>query len=341
MIRLGAMVCGLICASIVAMAGDPLPREQAVLTSAPNVSPPITRKKPAHVVVQMDVKEYIGEVAPGLKMELWGFNGQVPGPFIRVREGDDVEFRFANDVAAKNSHTVDFHAVTGPCGAACWLLTEPGNERAVIAKMMNPGLYIYHCAAPPIPVHVAKGLYGLILVEPKAGLPKVDREYYILQSEFYAEGAPNEDGVLAFSSKNGLDERPTFVVFNGKVGAIAGDNALKAKVGETVRFYVGNAGPNLVSSFHLIGEIFDRVYREGSLSNAEKDIQTTLIPAGAASTVEFKLQVPGDFSIVDHSIFRINKGAAGILRVEGPHNPDVYRKLESSVGQQPTQRRNQ
>ncbi len=312
-----------------ALAAEKLPVIQAELTPAPNVPPPITRKSPAHVVVKMDVKEFIGEIAPGLKYELWGYNGQVPGPFIRVREGDEMEFHFKNDPTSGTSHTVDFHAVTGPCGAACWLLTEPGKESAVVAKMMNPGLYIYHCAAPPIPVHIAKGLYGLILVEPKNGLLKVDREYFILQSEFYTEGSPDKNGVISFSSKNGLDEHPSFVVFNGKVGAITGDHALKAKTGETVRLYVGNIGPNLISSFHLIGEIFDVVYREGSLSNAEKNIQTTLIPAGAASTVEVKLDVPGDFTIVDHSIFRINKGAIGTLHVDGEANPDVYRKLDS------------
>lgn len=301
---------------------------EARLLPAPDVPPPITRKFPARVVVHLEVKEYVSEIAPGLKYELWGYNGQVPGPFIRVREGDLIEFHLKNDPKNGTTHTVDFHAVTGPCGAACLLLTEPGKESAVLARALHPGLYIYHCAAQPIPVHIAKGLYGLILVEPKGGLSKVDREYYILQSEFYTEGTPDKNGVISFSSKNGMDEHPSFIVFNGKVGGLLGENSLKAKTGETVRFYVGNIGPNLISSFHLIGEIFDRVWREGSLSNIEKDIQTTLIPAGAASTMEVKLEVPGDFTIVDHSIFRINKGAIGNLHVDGAPNPDVYQKLE-------------
>ncbi len=312
----------------VARSAEKLPVVEASMTYAPNVPPPITRKSPARVVVTLEAKEYLDEIAPGVKTEVWGYNGHVPGPFIRVREGDSLEVHFKNAPKNETSHTVDFHAVTGPCGAACWLLTEPGKESAVLARTMNPGLYIYHCAAQPIPVHIAKGLYGLILVEPKEGMSKVDREYYILQSEFYTEGVPDKDGIVAFSSKNGMDEHPSYVVFNGKVGALTEGNALKAKTGETIRFYVGNIGPHLISSFHLIGEIFDRVWREGSLSNEERNIQTTLIPAGGASTVEFKVDVPGNFTIVDHSIFRINKGAVGTLHVDGPPNPDVYQKLE-------------
>ena len=219
--------------------------------------------------------------------------------------------------------------MTGPCGAACILMTEPGKESIVQAKALNPGLFVYHCAAPPIPVHIANGLYGLILVEPKEGLAKVDHEYYLMQSEFYTETPLGTKGLAPFSSQKGMEEHPTYVVFNGKVGALMGEeNALQAKVGETVRLFVGNIGPNLISSFHVIGEVFDRVYREGSLSDPNHNVQTTLIPAGAASTVEFRVEVPGNFTIVDHSIFRINKGAMGTLHVEGPENPEILRKIQ-------------
>jgi nitrite reductase (NO-forming) len=203
-------------------------------------------------------------------------------------------------------------------------MTNPGEKSVATFKAMNPGLYIYHCAAPPIPAHIANGLYGLVLVEPEKGLPKVDREYYIMQSEFYTEQEIGTPGLETFSSNKGFQEKPEYVVFNGHAEALTGKGSLKAKVGETVRLYVGNIGPNLISSFHLIGEIFDRVYRESSLANPESDIQTTLIPAGGAAIVEFKLQVPGDYVLVDHSIFRTDRGALGILNVSGDPVPSVF-----------------
>jgi nitrite reductase (NO-forming) len=301
---------------------------EAELTFAPDVPSPVNRRYPARVVVRLESTEYRGELSKGVEYDFWGYNGHVPGPFIRVREGDTLEFHFKNAPGSKNSHTADFHAMTGPCGAACILMTEPGKESIVQAKALSPGLFVYHCAAPPIPVHIANGLYGLILVEPKEGLPKVDREYYVMQSEFYTETPIGTKGLAPFSSQKGMDEQPTYVVFNGKVGSLTGEGALPAKTGETVRLFVGNIGPNLISSFHVIGEIFDRVYREGSLSDPNHNVQTTLIPSGAASTVEFKVEVPGDFTIVDHSIFRINKGALGTLHVEGPENPEILKKIQ-------------
>ena len=305
-----------------------LPVTTAQLAYSPSVPAPLNRNKEARVIVELEATEYSAELTKGVEYHYWGYNGHVPGPFIRVREGDTIEFHFKNSASSKNSHTADFHAMTGPCGAACLLMTEPGHESIVQAKAVNPGLYVYHCAAPPIPVHISNGLYGLILVEPKQGLPKVDREYYIMQSEFYTEGAAGTQGQAVFSSQKGMDENPTYVVFNGKVGALMGAGALQAKTGETVRLFVGNIGPNLISSFHVIGEIFDRVYREGSLSDPGHNVQTTLIPSGGASTVEFKVEVPGDFTIVDHSIFRINKGALGQLHVEGPENPEILKKIQ-------------
>jgi nitrite reductase (NO-forming) len=307
---------------------EDLPVIEAELTFAPNVPSPVNRDYEARVIVRFESTEYRAELAKGVEYDFWGYNGHVPGPFVRVREGDTVEFHFKNAPGSKNSHTVDFHAMTGPCGAACILMTEPGKESIVQAKAINPGIFVYHCAAPPIPVHIANGLYGLIMVEPKEGLPKVDREYYVMQSEFYTETAAGTKGLAPFSSKNGMDERPTYVVFNGKVGALMGEGRLQAKTGETVRLYVGNIGPNLASSFHVIGEIFDNVYREGSLLGPNHNVQTTLIPSGGTSVVEFKVEVPGDFTLVDHSIFRINKGAIGTLHVEGPDNPEVLKKIQ-------------
>ena len=305
-----------------------LPVIEAELVFAPNVPPPVNRSTPAKVIVRLEATEYRADISKGTQYDYWGYNGHVPGPFVRVREGDTIEFHFKNSESSKNTHTIDFHSMTGPCGAACILMTEPGKESIVQAKALNPGVFVYHCAAPPIPVHISNGLYGLILVEPKEGLKKMDREYYLMQSEFYTETPIGTKGLAPFSSQKGMDENPTYVVFNGKVGALLGDNKIQAKTGDTVRLFVGNIGPNLVSSFHVIGEVFDNVYREGSLSEPNHNIQTTLIPSGSASTVEFKVEVPGDYTIVDHSIFRINKGAMGQLNVEGPENPDVLKKVQ-------------
>ena len=301
-----------------------LPVEQAVLTSAPMVPPPITRTSPVRMVVDMEVKEYTARLADGVEYTFWGFGGTVPGPFIRVRAGDEVEFHLHNHPDNKLPHNIDLHAVTGPGGGAASSFTAPGHSSTFSFMALNPGLYVYHCATAPVGMHIANGMYGLILVEPEQGLPEVDREYYIMQSEFYTAGRYGEEGYQPFSMEKALDERPDYVVFNGAVGALVGDNAIKAEVGETVRLYVGNGGPNLISSFHVIGEIFDKVFVEGG-DLINKNVQTTLVPAGGSTIVEFKVEVPGTLVMVDHSIFRtFNKGSLGMMKVDGPENTGIY-----------------
>jgi nitrite reductase (NO-forming) len=211
-------------------------------------------------------------------------------------------------------------------------MTNPGEKSVATFKALNAGLFIYHCAAPPIPAHIANGLYGLVLVEPEKGLPKVDREYYIMQSEFYTEQEIGTLGLATFSSNKGYLEKPEYVVFNGHTQALTGEGSVKAKVGETIRLYVGNIGPNLVSSFHVSGEIFDRVYREGGVPKFETNVQTTLIPAGGAAIIDFKLQVPGDYFLVDHSIFRTDRGALNILSAAGDPAPAVFRSHKAGTG---------
>lgn len=297
---------------------------KAILTDAPEVPPPTGRKSPAKVLVELETTETKARLADGVEYTFWTFGGKVPGKFIRVREGDTVEFTLSNHPNSKMPHNIDLHAVTGPGGGAASSFTAPGHSSKFTFKAINPGLYIYHCATAPVGMHVANGMYGLILVEPAKGLPKVDREYYVLQSEFYTKGKYGDKGFQPFSMDKALTEIPDYVVFNGSVGALTGKNALKAKVGETVRLYVGNGGPNLLSSFHVIGEIFDAVYPEGGFTK-NANVQTTLIPAGGAAITEFKLEVPGDYVLVDHSIFRaFNKGALGILQVEGKENKQIY-----------------
>lgn len=306
------------------MAFADLPVVDAILTDAPEVPPPTGRTSPALVKVDLETTEVKARLADGVEYTFWTFGGKVPGKFIRVREGDSVEFTLRNHPSSKMPHNIDLHAVTGPGGGAASSFTAPGHSSKFSFQVLNPGLYVYHCATAPVGMHVANGMYGLILVEPKKGMPKVDKEFYIMQSEFYTKGKNGDKGYQPFSMEKALTEIPDYVVFNGSVGAITGNNALQAEVGDTVRLYVGNGGPNLLSSFHVIGEIFDNVYPEGGFT-LNKNVQTTLIPAGGSAIAEFKTQVPGDYVIVDHSIFRaFNKGALGILQVKGDENKTIY-----------------
>ncbi|MFN8237852.1 MAG: copper-containing nitrite reductase [Chitinophagales bacterium] len=298
--------------------------EKAILTDPPMVPPPITRKNATKVIVELEVVEKEMEIMEGVKYMFWTFGGTVPGKFIRVREGDLVEFHLKNNPSSKMPHNIDLHAVTGQGGGASSTFTAPGHETVFSFTALNKGLFIYHCATAPVGMHIANGMYGLILVEPKEGLPKVDKEYYVCQGDFYTKGAYGEAGTQPFEMSKALTETPDYVLFNGKVGALTGDNSLKANPGDKVRLFMGNGGPNLVSSFHVIGEIFDNVYVEGG-ELINHNLQTTLIPAGGSSIVEFRCEIPGNYILVDHSIFRtFNKGTLGMLKVEGEPNKTIY-----------------
>ncbi len=297
---------------------------KATLTSPPNVPTPTGKRLAKKLIVDMEILEQEGEMTNGVKYLYWTFGGTVPGSFIRTKVGDEVEFHLKNHPDNKLPHNIDLHAVTGPGGGAESSFVAPGHEKVFSFKVLNPGLYVYHCATAPVGMHIANGMYGLILVEPEEGLSDVDKEYYIMQGDFYTKGANGDRGLQPFDMRKAVDENADYVVFNGKVGALTGDNAITANVGETVRLYVGNGGPNLVSSFHVIGEIFDKVHIEGG-SSINENVQTTLIPAGGAAIIEFKVEVPGTFILVDHSIFRaFNKGALGMLKVQGDENEAVY-----------------
>ncbi len=301
-----------------------LPTEEARLVPPPQVPPPITRRTPAKVTVHLEVREVTRPLADGTTYTFWTFGGTVPGPMIRVRRGDIVEMHLMNHPQNTMPHNIDLHAVTGPGGGATSTFTAPGHQTRFTFQALNPGLFVYHCATAPVGMHIANGMYGMIAVEPEEGWPRVDREYYLMQGEFYTAGNYREPGLQPFDMRRAINEDPAYVVFNGRDGALTGDGALTANVNETVRLFVGNGGPNLVSSFHVIGEIFDRVYPEGA-ARPNTDVQTTLIPAGGASIVDFRLEVPGTFILVDHSIFRtFHKGTLGQLRVAGGENHTVY-----------------
>jgi len=330
---IAAMTAAMGVAALAPMGAHAENAETAKLTFAPDVPPPVARKSPAVVRVGLNPQEVVGVLAPGVsddtRYPFWTFNGRVPGPFIRVREGDTLELTIANSASSAMAHNVDLHAVTGPGGGAALTLVKPGETKTARFKMLKAGLFVYHCAAPPVTDHIANGMYGMILVEPPEGLPKADKEFYVLQSEFYTNEDMETEGLLSYSPKKALAEDPTFVVFNGRVGSLTEDGALQAKVGDRVRIFFGNIGPNKASSFHIIGTIFDRVYREGGFgAEPGRNVQTTLVPAGGAAVVEMTMQVPGDYSLVDHSIFRMQKGAAGTLHVSGPDAPDIYKQVK-------------
>jgi nitrite reductase (NO-forming) len=301
--------------------GEPV---KATLTAPPMVPPATGRTAPAKVIVELEVVEKEMPISEGVTYTFWTFGGTVPGSFIRVRQGDTVEFHLMNAPDSKMPHNIDLHGVTGPGGGAASSFTAPGHRSRFTFKALNAGLYVYHCATAPVGMHVANGMYGLILVEPPEGLPAVDREYYVMQGDFYTTGRYREKGHQPFDMEKAIDEHPTYVLFNGSEGSLTGDRALAAKTGEHVRLYVGNGGPNLVSSFHVIGEIFDKVWFEGG-TRFQENVQTTLIPAGGAAMMEFRLEVPGSYVLVDHSIFRaFNKGALAILKADGPENLAIY-----------------
>lgn len=396
--------------------GIPAYALEAEITTAPEVPAFITRTMPETVEVHFEAKEFVGDLADGKRYKFWSFNGTVPGPMIRVRLGDTVEFHLSNHSSSQFPHNIDLHAVNGPGGGASVSLVAPGEERVFRFKTLHPGLYVYHCASPipSIPAHIANGMYGLLLVEPKHGFPRVDHEFYVFQSEFFTQLSDDEDlsapkvepiklkkkqdkidadsdenaekvrreekggfmdsfvntffgessdslksdksdiekalldsfvetdidepldspepekkYLLELSLEKGAKEQPDYVVFNGRQGALLGENALKVNVGEKVRIFFGNIGPNGISSFHIIGEIFDRVYLEGAVNGVvNRNVQTTLVPSAGATIVEFTIDVPGDYLLVDHSIFRIDKGAIGMITAVGDSRPKIFESIK-------------
>lgn len=301
---------------------------------APDVPPPIERSEQRRVVVNWTIKETQAEIAPGVIYDdAWGFEGRVPGPLLRVREGDLVEIHLTNGLNSMHSHNIDFHFVSGPGGGASALNVAPGQSAVLEARAMMPGLFMFHCASPDIPVHIANGMYGFVLVEPAEGLPQVGKEFFVVQSEIYAHNG--DKGHQSFDIDRGEKADPQYIVFNGAVGSMLNANAPHVPLNQSVRIFVGNVGPNLVSSFHIIGQIFDNVYREGDLiSPPAHGLQTTLIPAGGSSVVEFTPQVPGTFLMVDHSIFRLHRGAAGSIIVDGDKQlaSEIYNPITAVGG---------
>lgn len=307
-------------------AGPADPNAVSIIRNPAEVPPPVGDREPMHLRVDMTTEEVTGILADGTTFPYFTFDGKVPGPFLRLRLGDTVEFNLTNDPSSIFPHSIDLHAVTGPGGGAVYTQTAPGQTTSFSFKAIIPGLFVYHCATASIPHHISSGMYGLILVEPEGGLPPVDREYYVMQGEIYTQQAFGVRGQTTFDFTAMSNEAPTYFVFNGQAGGLTSEeNALRANVGETVRIYFGDGGPNATSSFHVIGEMFDRVYLEGSLTSEPlTNVQTTSVPTGGSTIVEFMVDVPGNYVLVDHSLSRLERGLVGYLIVDGPDQPEIF-----------------
>ncbi|HEX2803605.1 MAG TPA: copper-containing nitrite reductase [Sphingomicrobium sp.] len=323
-----------IAAASPAVAGDAghstaaAPSVADIVRSPSDLPGPLARRGPELVKVNLETVEVTGQLDDGATYRYWTFNRQVPGPFVRVRVGDTVEVTLKNADDSSVMHNVDFHAVTGPGGGAVATMAAPGETKGFTFKALQPGLYVYHCATPMVAQHIANGMYGMILVEPEGGLSKVDREYYVMQGEIYTEQAHGEKGELTESLEKLVAEQPDYMVFNGAVDGLT-RKPLTARTGETLRVYFGVGGPNKTSSFHAIGEIFDKAWSLASITSAPMtDVQTLTVPPGGAAVVDFKVEVPGKFILVDHALSRLEKGLKGVIEVTGEQRADLYRPHE-------------
>ena len=295
----------------------------------PNAVPkPIGKRAPQLVKYQIETVELEGKLDDGTTFTYWTFGKKVPGPMLRVRQGDTVELTLANNPNSKAIHSIDLHSVTGGHGGGEHTQVAPGESKTIRFQVLNPGLYVYHCATPSVPHHISAGMYGMILVEPPEGLPRVDKEFYVMQGDLYTRHAYGTKGHHEYDPERASDELPTYYTFNGAVGSLGKEHKMSAKVGETVRVYFGVGGPNKVSSFHVIGEIFDRVYSEGSIKAVKSDVQTTLVAPGGATIVDFKVNYPGKYVLVDHALSRAGKGLSGVLEVSGPADSKIYQPMD-------------
>lgn len=323
---------------------QPADPSEVHVTYAPQVPPPVTRKDQRIFEVHLEVVEAVCDLDPtnGVKTEKWGYriagDTQVrcgaPGPVLRGRVGDVARIKLTNLSSNKQPHNIDFHAVTGQGGGAAALTVMPGESATIEVRLMYPGVYMYHCAAGDVPEHIAHGMYGMFIVDPEEPLPPVAHEWAIMQSEWYVT-APDANGMTTFDRERLAAEEPRYVTFNGLTTALMNENELSMRVGERARIYFVNEGLNLISSFHPIGSHWDVVYPEGATHPANiviRGSQTTLVPAGGSSVVELVGLVPMKVVLVDHALVRtFYRGAVGYIRIEGPENPDIFRKVDGAA----------
>jgi copper-containing nitrite reductase len=298
--------------------------------------PATVGSRPAGVVkIDLTAMEVVGTLDPasGTTYRYWTFNGKVPGPMLRVRVGDTVEVTVHNSANSHMVHSVDFHAAIGPGGGAALSQVLPGQQKTFTFIATTPGLFVYHCGTPMISDHIANGMYGMILVEPAGGLPAVDHEYYVMQGEIYTSAPKGKAGLQTFSEDNLMKESASYFVFNGAVDALTKKHPMVADVGQTVRLFFGDAGPNATSSLHVVGEIFTRDFQFGSLQSPPiEGVQTASVPAGGAAILELKMSQPGQFNIMDHAMARMGKGLVATINVRGNDVAGLMREGAAAGG---------
>ena len=280
--------------------------------------------------VRLDTTHKIIEIAPGVKFSAWTFGDQVPGPTIRARVGAKIRFSMTNRsdepvpgvklTAAPMMHSMDFHAaMVSPQDK--YRSIAPGQTIEFEFTLNYPGVFMYHCGTPMILEHIASGMYGAVVVEPRGGYPtKADREYVVIQSEFYAKPDPQKrkvDGapLYVLDGEHLRSAQPNYTVFNGVHNGMV-RNPLAAKPGERVRLFVLNVGPSKTSSFHVVGTIFDRVWLDGNPDNQLRGMQTVLLGSSSSAIVEFMIPEPGSYIMVDHHFANASQGAIGLVSTE-------------------------
>ena len=303
----------------------------AIAADPTDVPPPVDWDEPRTHEVTLESIEVTAEIEPGVTIDYMTYDGQIPGPMIRVREGDTVELTFeVPDEHNVDMHNVDLHAVYGPGGGAVATTLNPGDDPATITFRADyPGVHIYHCAVPAMDQHISRGMVGAILVEPEEGRPAVDRELYFGQHEVYTNGEAGEEGHHTFDFDASADEDPTYVLLNGEAYGYTEDGQhgpVHAETDERIRIYLANGGPNFTSAWHPIGNVWTNMYRDGDLvSDPARYVETTPVAPGTVACAEIDTPVPGPVKLVDHALSRVvHRGLLAVIDVEGEPNPDVY-----------------
>lgn len=261
--------------------------------------------------IRLEVTNVTIQLAPNVKYDAWTFGGEVPGPFIRVTQGDTVDFTLINK--AKMPHSMDFHAAE-IAPSKYYVNVMPNDSIHYRFVPHVQGVFMYHCGTAPVAAHIANGMYGALIVDPVTPRPAA-REFVFVQSEFYLDSViPNKARELSWQRL--LSLAPDYVVFNGHASQYA-EHPIAVKTGELLRLYVVNAGPNRFSSFHVVGGIFAKVFVDGSQQSPLEGVQTVAVPVGGASIFEVRLKEPGDYPFVTHAFADATKGAVGIFRASG------------------------
>ncbi len=292
------------------------------------VPAPITRSTSEHHEITLETEELTAEIEPGVSFDFMTFGGQIPGPMIRVRQGDTISLRLENFEENTAPHNVDLHAVYGTGGGAIATTAAPGEENAMEFEAMYPGAYIYHCAVPNLDYHISSGMFGMILVEPEGGLPEVDHEFYFGQHELYTDAAAGKEGKHGFDFDAMKAENPTYVLLNGEKYAYTANKhgPLQVEKGDTARVYMVTGGPNLPSYFHPIGNVWTKAWPNGAIaSTPDEYVQTMTVAPGSCFIGELEFPVPSRVKLVDHALSRVaNKGMMAEIDVVGGKESGLF-----------------